>query len=181
MSAIAAVQILTAAGAALAIGWLLYTGLRRRSLINRGYGIAAVADIDAGALHVEAKVIRIADVSQDWAEGVVTDKAYTVITVDHDLEIAGPTRHQGEDADSIDPESLEALLGPVSDAGIAQAAISLKNLGFVRGVVQVGPNHIRFVEPGDLLEPEYLRAVVAELVRLGQPTDEPAPKEMTAA
>jgi hypothetical protein len=180
MSAIAVVQILTAAGAALAIGWLLYLGLRRRNLINRGYGIAAVTDIHGGS-HVEAKVVRLADVSQHWTAGVVTDKPYTVITVNHDLEIAGPARHQGEHADSIDPESLEALLGPASDSGIAGAAISLESLGFVRGVVQVGPNHIRFVEPGDLLEPEYLRAVVAELVRLGQPTDEPTPKEMTVA
>ena len=181
MSAIAAVQILTAAGAALAIGWLLYTGLRRRSLISQGYGIAAVDGIDAGELHVEAEVIRMPDVSQDWAAGVVTDRPYTVITVDHDRPIAESARYRGEGASAIDPDSLEALLGPTSDTGIAEAAISLESLGFVRGLVQVGPNHIRFVEPGDLLEPRYLRAVVEELVRLGQSAGERSPDALTPA
>lgn len=181
MSEIAAVQILTAAGAALALGWLLFTGLRRRNLISRGYGIAAVNDIDAGALSLEAKVIRLPEISKDWAAGVVTDKPYTVITVNNDRNSVEPARYLGEDADAIDPESLNALLGISSDVGIADAAINFENLGFVRGAIQITPNHIRFVEPGDLLEPEYLRAVVAELVRLGQPKDHPSAQETAAA
>jgi hypothetical protein len=181
MSEIVAIQILTAAGAVAAIGWLLYTGLRRRSLINQGYGIAAVGDVDAGPLSLEAKIVRIAGVSADWAVGVFADKPYTVITVNHDRKLAKPARYRGESANAIDPESLEALLGPASNDSAPDAEISLESLCFVRGVIQVGAEHIRFVEPGDLLEPDYLRAVVDELLRLGQPGDKTTPKELTAA
>jgi hypothetical protein len=181
MNAITAVEILTAAGAAIAIASLLFIGLRRRSLISQGYGIAAVRDIDAGALHLDAKVVRLPDVSQIWSAGVIAEQPYTVMTVDHDREIDAPARYVGAQAGDIDPDSLEALLGPATDVGLTEAAIDLQTLGFVRGVVHVGPNHIRFVEPGDLLEPTYLRAVVEELVRLGQPADQPDPKVLSAA
>ena len=50
----------------------------------------------------------------------------------------------------------------------AEAAAGLGELSFVRGFVAGEQGQIRFVEAGDLLEPDYLREVAEALVGIGE-------------
>ena len=173
MTTINLVEIGVSIAAALITLWIAYSALRRRSLINSGYGVAALNAIDFGARNVDAKIVRVPDVSRSWAASHVAETAYTVVTVDHDAHIDDVVEYRGGAADAIDAESLPGLISrPTHDAS---SAISLEQLGFVRGVVQIGPNFVRFVEPGELLAPDYLRAVVDQLLAIGDRAEQHYP------
>ncbi len=182
MSGEVLVPIAAALIAVASILWLAASTYRRRNLRKAGYGIAALGSLDLGQRGVSAEVVRVPDLSRSWGAGTLVERAFTVITIPHTGHVASAVAYRGSDANDVDDESLSQLIPEWRVAsGGTEATIDLDELSFVRGFVAVEPEQIRFVEAGDLLEPDYLRQVVEKLVGVSERLERDAPAEQPAA
>jgi hypothetical protein len=170
-------EVGTGVAVALIVLWLGYAALHRRLLINPGYGITALDSLDFGERDVDAKIVRMADPTLYWAADRVAETADTVVTVGHKASVPCVIEYRGGEAGAINADSLTGLMSKPPRSKVP--AVSLQQLGFVQGVIQIGPDHIRFVERGELLEPGYLRAVVLELVAIGESAERTSPNDAT--
>jgi len=62
-------------GASLIVLWIALSTLRHCSLRNSGYGVAALVTIAFDPRKVEAKVVRVPDISRSWASTHVAETA----------------------------------------------------------------------------------------------------------
>lgn len=163
------VQIGAALIASASILWLAASNVRRRSQRNAGYGIAALGSLDLGPRRVNAEVVRVPDLTRSWGAGTLVERAFTVVTVPHSGHVANAVAHPGASAGDVDNESLSLLIPEWRVAeNETETEIDLDALSFVRGFVAVEPEQIRYVEAGDLLEPNYLREVVEKLINVSE-------------
>jgi hypothetical protein len=169
MSVEAIALAITALIVVASICWVAVSVLRRRSLRNAGYGIAALRSLDLGQRDVSAKIVRVPDLAHSWGAGKLVEHAFTVVTIPHSGHVANAVTYRGSNAKDVNDESLNLLIPEwrVASSG-TKAEIDLNELNFVRGFVAVEPEQIRFVEAGDLLEPDYLREVVEKLVSVSE-------------
>ena len=179
MSGEVLVQIAAALIAGASILWLAASTIRRRSLREAGYGIAALRSLDVGRREVSAEVVRVPDLTRSWGAGTLVERAFTVVTIPHTGHVANAVAHRGS---NVDDESLNQLIpGWRAASDGSEAKINLDELSFVRGFVAVEPERIRFVEAGDLLEPDYLRDVVEKLVGVSERLEREATTEQHVA
>ena len=75
MTTVNLLEISIGMGASLIVLWLALSALRRRSLRNSGYGVAALVTIAFDPRKVEAKVVRVPDISRSWASTHVAETA----------------------------------------------------------------------------------------------------------
>ncbi|MDA1035416.1 MAG: hypothetical protein O3B65_00875 [Chloroflexi bacterium] len=182
MSAGIFVQAAAALIAVASIVWLSVSTLRRRSMRNAGYGIAALRTLDHGQRNVSAEIVRVPDLANSWDAGLLVERSFTVVTIPHTGHVANAVAYRGADADDVDDESLSQIIPEWHGGGVGSATgIDLDALSFVRGFVAVEPEQIRYVEAGDLLEPDYLREVVERLVGIGERLEQDALAEQPAA
>jgi len=146
--------------------WLGLSILRRRKLRNAGYGITALLSLDQGKRRISAEVVRIPDLAHSWGAGNLVERSFTVVTVPHTGHLPNSIAYRGSD---VDDESLTHLIPEWRFASEGtESLIGVHALSFVRGYVAIEPEQIKFVEAGDLLEPDYLREVVEKLVNIGE-------------
>jgi hypothetical protein len=83
MTTVNVLEISIGVAACLIVLWIALSTLRHRNLRNSGYGVAALSAIDFGQRKVDAKVVRVPDVSRSWASTHVAETAYTVDVVEY--------------------------------------------------------------------------------------------------
>jgi hypothetical protein len=172
MTSLLLLQIITGAIAGLLVLGLAVHLLQRWDRRRSGFGLSALDNLTSTPRPVNARVVRLPDVTRGWGSGFVHEAAFTVLSVPHDGLVDEAFEYAGPDADRVDrialglPESQERGPGP---------ELGTDELAFIRGIVRVERDKVRFIEAGDLLEPGYLRAVAAQLLRLARQAEQPRP------